>query len=306
MLSEPAAAASRRRHSRSRRRSRHPLGLALPALAVFVPFFLVAAVGSLYLSFTDWNASTHQIRFNGFENFRDLWGQAQFRQTITNGLELALLTTAAKVILGTGLALLLNRRFPGRNIFRALFFLPYLLSAFAVGYIFTFVFNPTHGLLNEVLRAVGLGSLRRDWLGDIHLALFTVAGVDIWMGVGFAALIVLAGLQTVPRELVEAANLDGAGTVMIFRHITLPFLRPALTVVTVISIVAGFRMFDLVQALTNGGPGYRTEVVSTLQYKSLGLGSLGYASAIGLVQFAVITVIAIPIMWRMQKRQIVQ
>jgi raffinose/stachyose/melibiose transport system permease protein len=278
-----------------------------PALALFSVFFLAAIVGSLLLSFTNWSVYyPNDIQFNGISNFQELFNDPHFRAALENVVVFALVTTALMTGLGTALALVLNRRFRGRNVYRAIFFLPYLLSAYAVGYIFTFVLDPQHGLVNGFLRIVGLGALAKDWLGSPSLALLTVCAVQVWIGTGFAAVIVLAALQTVPQELKEAVALDGAGRIAEFRAVTVPFLMPALTVIVTINIIAGFRVFDLVEALTGGGPGYATEVINTLQYNSLGLGALGYASAIGLTQFAIIAAVTIPVMTRLQRKQLVQ
>ena len=282
----------------------YPLLAAAPAIAIYGVFFLASVVGGLVMSFSDWRATSADIHFVGLENFVTLFQDQQFVRSIGNTAVYAISTSAVKLMLGVGLALALNQRFRGRDAFRAVFFLPYVLSAYAIGYAFTFVFHPSRGLLTETLTTFGLSGFVRDWLGDPAVALWSLVGVDVWIGTGFCAALVLAGLQAIPTDVKEAAAVDGAGPFSTFWHITRPFLLPALSAVLTLNIIWGFRVFDVVQALTKGGPGWATEVVSTMLYKSQGVGALGYSAAIGLTQFVLVALAALPLLAAIRRREI--
>ena len=303
----PAVAAARPQPAQPHRSSvpsGYPLRAAAPAVAIYLVFFFASVVGSFVMSFTDWRSTSSAIHFVGFDNFSTLLGDAQFVQAIENTTTYAISTACLKLVLGTGLALALNQRFAGRNVFRAIFFLPYVLSAFAVGYAFTFVFHPSTGLLNSALDAVGLSNLASDWLGDPALVLWSLVGVDVWIGTGFCGALILAGLQSVPSEVKEAASVDGASSGRVFWSITRPFLLPTLSAVLTLNLIWGFRVFDVVQALTKGGPGWATEVVSTMLYKSQLVGALGYSATIGLVQFAIVALASLPLLSSLRRREI--
>jgi raffinose/stachyose/melibiose transport system permease protein len=295
--------ASRERTEKAFVSRRYPLALAFPAVLIYVVFFLLSVIGAFALAFSDWNVTRpNEIRFVGLQNFAELIGEEQFRTALRNTLGFAIATTLLKLVLGTALALMLDLPLRARNGFRAVFFLPYLLSAYAIGYLFTFIFHPTHGLLNLLLGLVRLGS--HDWLGDPSLAFWSIVGVDVWIGTGFSATLILAGLQSVPQELKEAAAVDGASATTVLRKITIPFILPAVGVVLVLNIIGGLRVFDIVQALTLGGPGWATEVISSMLYKSLAVGALGYSAAIGLTQFILVALASIPVMNALRAREI--
>ncbi len=268
-------------------------------------FFLAAVIGSFALAFSNWSVTEpDRIGFVGLDNISSLLSDSQFRAAIKNTFTFSIWTSLIKLVLGLLLALVLNQRFVGREATRALFFMPYLLSAYAIGFTFTFILNPTTGLLNALLANVHLSQLAKDWLGDPSLALWSAVGVDVWIGTGFSATILLAGLQSVPEELKDAAAVDGAGRWAIARFVTIPFLLPVLSIVLVLNLIWGFRVFDLVQALTQGGPGWATEVVTTMLYKSTTVGALGYSAAIGLTQFLLIALICIPLLGAFRRREI--
>ena len=276
-----------------------PFYLAGGAVAVYSVFYLVALLLSFGMSLTNMNASRPlQFQFVGLDNFFQLLSESGFRAALVNTFVFALGTAVAKTVLGTVLALGLNRSFRFRSAVRSVWFLPYVLSPVAVAYVFAAVFHPTEGLLNGALKGLGLGGLAHDWLGDPTTALVSVMAVEVWIGIGFTMTIMLASLQSIPQDLIEAASLDGAGRLKSTVQITLPLLWPTILLVTGLNLITGFRVFDLVQAMTNGGPGFATEVVASFQYKALGLGALGYASAVGLIQFLCIALIAIPFLRR--------
>ena len=287
-------------------RKHYPLYLATPLLVVFIVFYFGSIVASFGLSFTNWSIyKSEGFTFSGLSNFQILFSSENFLLALRNVGLFNIGTTIFKSLFGLGLAILLNRAFKGRNFFRALFYLPCILSPLIIGYIFKFVLHPD-GLLNNVLNGIGLKFLTTNWFGDVGTALFSVGIVEVWTWSGFCAVIILAGMQSIPTEILEAARIDGANSRQIFRYITLPYIMPAFSIQLVLNIIGGFKVFDLVMATTNGGPGYETEVLSTLVYKAQAQGLFGYASSIGLIQFLIIAVITIPIIIYLKKREEVQ
>ena len=176
------------------------------------------------------------------------------------------------------------------HVYRTLIYLPAVLPTLVVALIFKSILNPATGLLNTFLRSIGADALAKPWLVDPHIALMSVIGVDTWKGVGYIMVILLAGLQTIPREYYEAAEVDGANAWSRFRHITLPMLMPAIVVVTVLNILYGLRVFDIVYALTNGGPGYATDVLYTGIFRAFSQGQYGLGTAISSILFVILIV----------------
>lgn len=290
------------REVRSRRRAnilvrgllhgRYPLYFALPALLLYITFFIAPSIAGIGYAFTDWSSYTDEVNFVGWENFARIFSpQERYLSYIWNTLVFTVLTTVLKTVFALALALLLNdgvRRFV--NFYRLMIYLPAVLPMLIVALIFRSILHPSNGLLNEVLRSVGLNSMALRWLVDPAVALFSIIGVDTWKGVGYIMVILLAGLQTIPRDYHEAASIDGANAWQRFRHITVPLLMPAIVVVSVLNILYGLRVFDIVYAMTNGGPGYATEVISTDIFKAFSMGYYGLGTAVSTVLFLVLLV----------------
>jgi raffinose/stachyose/melibiose transport system permease protein len=290
LASRRARPALSRRHRRAGiARRAYPTWFAGGALGVYLLFVLVPGLLGIGLSFTNWNAYSTRLRWVGLRNFETLVQPHSFYLTaIENTVIFTVATIVLKTVLGLALAILLTsgvkRLAP---LYRALIFVPNLLPMVAVGIVFKSILDPSTGLLNSTLRTLALGGLAQDWLGDIHLALWSVIGVDTWKGVGYIMVILIAGLLAIPREFYEAASCDGASSWQRFRHITLPMLRPVLAVTTVINLVYAMRVFDVVYVLTNGGPGYATQTVYTTIFSAFGLGQYGLATAFSSVVLVV-------------------
>ena len=231
------------------------------------------------------------MNFVGLDNFRTiLSGGENYLDYIKNTLFFTLYTVVLKTILGLFLALLLNygvRRLA--HLYRVIIYLPVVLPTIAVGLVFRSILNPRTGILNEFFRSVGLEALAQPWLVKPDIAMLSVIGVDTWKGVGYIMVILIAGLQTIPQEYYEAAEIDGASPLARFRYITLPLLVPALTVVTVLNVLYGLRVFDIVYVLTGGGPGYATDVVFTAVFDEFSKGRYGLGTALSSVLFIVMT-----------------
>ncbi|SRR5258707_395654 len=273
-------------------RSRYPYYFVLAALILYVVFFIIPSLGGIAYAFTDWNAYSDEVNFVGLQNFQTIFSPGEnYLGYISNTLVFTAITIVLKTVFGLGLALLLNegvKRFV--NLYRVMIYLPAVLPTLVVALIFRSILNPATGLLNTSLRGIGLDGATRPWLVDPHIALYSVIGVDTWKGVGYIMVILLAGLQTIPREYYEAAEVDGANTWPRFRHITLPLLMPAIVVVTVLNVLYGLRVFDIVYALTNGGPGYATEVLSTAIFKAFSQGQYGLGTAVSSILFVILLV----------------
>ena len=269
---------------------RYPLLFVLPALVLYMVLVVLPSVLGIGYSFTDWSAYSNDISFIGLENYARFFSPDEsYLFFLSNTLVFTLATIALKTVIALGLAILLSsglRRFVG--FYRTLIYLPAVLPVLIVALIFRSILHPSTGLLNTSLRAVGLDGLARGWLVEPSIALWSVIGVDTWRGVGYIMVILLAGLQSIPRDFYEAARIDGANGWQLFRHVTIPLLMPVIMVVTVLNVLHGLRVFDIVYALTNGGPGRATEVMYTVIFNAFSTGQYGLGTAISSVLFIIL------------------
>ena len=270
----------------------YPFYFVLAALLLYIVFFIIPSLSGIAYAFTDWSSYSSDVNFIGLANFKTIFAPGeQYLKYISNTLVFTFNTSLLKLVLGLALAVLLNegiKRFV--HIYRTMIYLPAVLPTLVVALIFKSILHPATGLLNTFFRGIGADSMARPWLVDPRIALMSVIGVDTWKGVGYIMVILLAGLQTIPREYYEAAEVDGANAWSRFRHITFPLLMPAISVVTVLNILYGLRVFDIVYALTNGGPGYATEVLSTEIFKTFSQGQYGLGTAISSILFLILIV----------------
>ena len=212
--------------------------------------------------------------------------------SIIHTILFTVVTVIFKTLLGLGLALLLNKGLKTRNIFRTIFFLPYALAPLIIGISFISILKP-EGPLNALLSLVGLDSLTHSWLTEPSTALGSTMAVEVWRMAGWNMMILLAGLQMIPEEYYEASAIDGAGPWKQFWKITLPYLRSSLMIVIVLNTIHGLRVFDIIYALTGGGPGGLTEVINTQVFKEFGMGRYGMSNALNVVIFLITVVIAL-------------
>jgi raffinose/stachyose/melibiose transport system permease protein len=274
------------------------------ALALYLVFIMIPSFMGFYYSFTDWNRFSPDVDFVGLENFRTIFiSNPTLLRAITNTVVFTAVTIVTKTVIGLLLALLLSRgvrRLAG--VHRTLVYLPAVLPMIVVGIVFKSILNPSTGALNEFLRPIGLDVLALQWLTDPDLALYSIAAVDTWKGVGFIMLLLLAGLQAIPREYYEAATIDGASAFNELRYITLPLLVPVITVTTVLNLLYGLKVFDSVWVLTNGGPGYATETVYTIVFKDFARGNYAVSTALSTILFVIMTAAGIFLIRMMQKQ----
>jgi raffinose/stachyose/melibiose transport system permease protein len=277
--------------------------LVAPGLALYVVFFLVPVVIGFWFAFTNWNMYLPHVEFTGLANFRRMFTDRISALAIRNTLIFSIVTTVGKNVIGLGLALALNQSLRSRNALRAVFFAPSILSLIVIGLIFSSILHP-EGLLNGALSAVGLGFLSHAWLAERGLVMYTISAVEIWQWSGFHMAIYLAGLQGIPKEFGEAALIDGAGPVRKFFSLVMPLIIATFNVNLVLSLIGGFKVFEMVFILTNGGPGTASEVINTQIYRAFGNGEWGYGTAMNLVLFAFITLVALTVLNLLRRREV--
>jgi raffinose/stachyose/melibiose transport system permease protein len=281
-------------------RSPYPAWFYLPAAVIYGLLFLVPTVTAFYFSLTRW--TIFDSEFIGFGNYVTFFREPALVSGLTHTLIYGVVTSAAKVVLGMLLALLLTSQIIGRGFLRSVVFFPVLVSTIGVGLTFTVLMNPSSGLINKSLALVGVDG--PGWLTDPHWALVSVALVDVWKGVGLATLIYIAGIVSIPQEYFEAARVDGAGTWDSFRNIVLPLARPATVTVIILSLIGGLRSFDLIWAMTRGGPGFTSDVIASVIYKQYQAGFYGLSTAGNVVLFLVVTAIVLPLSRFLNRREV--
>lgn len=284
--------------------NRYPLYFLLPAFIVFFIFFIVPTLSAFYYSFTNWNLYAQEIRFIGFDNYFRMFEDNRMIIAFKNTLIFAVCVTVVQNLAGLALALALNGRLRSKSLLRTLFFLPYVIAPIIIGYIFKALYHPRNGMFNRFLESTGLGFIRTDWLNNPDVALYAIIATDIWRSAGFTMVIYLAGLQFIPKDLQEAASIDGSGYWGRFRHITFPLLAPAFTINVLLALIGAMKVFEIVTVLTDGGPGYTTEVFYTLIRSIFSMGEMGYATAVNIVLFLLVSGIGLPVLYMLRKREV--
>ncbi|SMD20103.1 sugar ABC transporter permease [Rhizobium sp. RU36D] len=268
-----------------------PISWAIPGIIFCLLFHYVAVLAGGWYAFTDWNGLSTP-RFVGLDNFVEILGDSNSLGALINTLVLASAFVIGSNGIGLALAVALHRTLKLRFVLRSLFFAPVVMSPLAVSYIWQFILD-ARGPVNTLLAEMGLRSLQRVWLGDGTFALWSIALVMVWQFSGLCMAFYLAGLQSIPAELDEAAAVDGASAWKTFRRVTFPLLAPAATVSVSMTSVLGLRVFDQVMALTRGGPGHASETLATEIFKQTFVyGRFGYGSAFALILTALILVVS--------------
>jgi multiple sugar transport system permease protein len=277
--------------TRSRRSDRTTLYLLLlPSLVPVVILSVFPLLRGMYLGFTDARAGRNvDIHFTGLDNYLELLKDDLFWGSLRIGLVWAFGVTALQFLLGFGLALLLNQPLRFLGLARVMALVPWAMPPVVVGILWRLVYHPDAGLLNELLYRTGADGLRHNWLGDFSTALPAVILVGVWAGMPQTTVVLLAGLQGVPRELHEAAAVDGASTWQRLLNITLPALAPVIVAITSLDFIWNFNSFGLVYVLTAGGPGGKTMLPMLFAYEeAFRYGNYGYAAALGNVMVVII------------------
>jgi len=282
-----------------RRRRRYggfgPWLFALPALVVYVAFLVYPSITSLFFSLTDWDGLSPTYNIIGLQNYADMLDDPVIATALKNNAIWTVVTLTVPLVLGLALAILLNGKVRGKPILRLIFYTPAVLPLVSIASIWGWLYNPQYGAINEALRLIGLGGLAQPWLGQDSTALAAIMVPAIWLRVGFPMLLYLAALQGIPAEMYEAATVDGASRSQQFWHITMPSLRPAHYIVLALSLIDSFKVFDMIYAMTYGGPGTATQVMGTWMYANVfQYYQAGYGTAIAVVVTVIAIVVSIP------------
>ena len=289
--------------TKSKRRSgksAYPYWFYLPAALIYATLFLVPTFASFFFSFTRWNLT--EFTWIGMDNFVQFFSEEALLKGLTNTFIYGLVTSVLKVVIGMLLAVLLTSQIIARGYLRSIIFFPVLLSSIGVGIVFTVLMDPSTGLINKALAAVGIDG--PAWLTDPAWALMSVAFVDVWKGVGLATVIYIAGIVSIPSEYFEAAKMDGASPVKSFFNITLPLARPATATVIILSLIGGLRSFDLIWAMTKGGPGFTSDVIASVIFKQYQAGFYGLSTAGNVVLFLIVTAVVVPLSMFLNRKEV--
>lgn len=272
----------------------------LPSFIVFTIFMIIPIIFGFYISFTNYDGFK-VMDFIGLENYMNMFQDGYFTISLKNNLIYSIVTVPLTMIIALLLAIGVNTGIKGSNVFKTLFFFPYITSMVAVGIIWTLLYNPTSGPINNLLTSIGIAN-PPNWLLSTSFALPSVMIVYIWKMSGYYMIIFLAGLQSVPKQLYEAAEIDGAGRVKKFFKITLPLLSPTTFMVMILIIINSFQVFDLIQVMTDGGPGRATNVlVYRIYQEGFKYSHFGYASAEAYFLFAMILLVTLFQFWGQKK-----
>jgi raffinose/stachyose/melibiose transport system permease protein len=265
----------------------------LPALVVYLVFVIIPIIQAAHFSLFKWNGLGPLEDFIGLANYQEALSSDVFWQAVGNNVLVIVLSLLLQIPFSLGLAILLNRRFPGRAIFRLLFFVPYVLSEAITGIVFGLLLQPD-SLVDSGLAGIGLGGLVQDWLGNTDIVMLTLFVIIGWKYFGFHMILLLAGLQGIPREIEEAALIDGAGRRQVFRYVTLPLIGPTLRVSVFLSVIGALQLFDLVWVTTGGGPLNATTTMAVNMFKSgFEEQQMGYGSALAVLLFLCALVVAL-------------
>lgn len=285
----------------------YPWYFAIGSVFIYSLLSVIPGIIGIGYSFTDWSAYSSELHFVGFDNFKTVFsGDNDYLRYISNTLLFTLVTTICKTSFGLLLALLLCSKVRFKNFHRGVLYLPSVIPILVTGLTFTSILNPKIGFLNTFLRAIGLDALAKQWLVDPKMAFPSVMTVDIWRGTGYIMTMLIAGIMAIPSVYYEAASIDGASGFRKFVHITLPMLRQTLAVTIVLNVIYGLKIFDMVYALTNGGPGHRTEVMYTAVFKMFSKGLYAEGTTISSVMFVFMMIIGFFMVKILTKDEVVE
>ena len=268
----------------------------MPAGIVYTVLFALPVVVGFYAAMTDWNDFSDKINFIGLKNFQYIFQEdiKTYWNLLKNTIVYTVWATILKITVGLALALFMNMRLKTRNLLRSVFFIPYAISPIIIGIIFFALLRP-NGPVNGFLSFIGLEMLARSWLTDFKLAMPSVIIVESWRMIGLNMVIFLAGLQAIDSTYYEAADVEGANKFQTFFHVTIPYIMPAMTIALVLNLVHGLRAFEIVFALTNGGPGSATELMNTAVFRTFSKGDRGLAAAMSLIVFLITTIVGVTV-----------
>jgi raffinose/stachyose/melibiose transport system permease protein len=261
----------------------------LPGTILYLIFFVYPTLSGLFYSFTKWDGFSDNYTFVGIDNYKTmLTGDLIFTKALGNNLKFMFFVVLFQSVLSLIFALMLVKNTKMNIFLRALYFFPTIIASISVAFIWTFMYDPSLGMINTILNNVGLSSLALNWIGNMDIAIYSIAFVQVWAHTGQMMVIFIAGLQAIPEDLYEVARIEGANRWQTFVKVTFPLVAPAATIVAAYTTIQSFKAFDLIFAMTGGGPANATEILSTFIYHTAFQNyEFGYASA-GSVIFMVI------------------
>lgn len=263
-----------------------------PAFIFFTLFLIVPTISSVYYSFTSWDGINPNVKFIGLANYKEIFTSARFGNALKNTVILTVFISLFENFFALVLALMVDHIRWGKNFFRSAFYIPVLISGIVSGFIWKIMYNYNFGSINSILNSIGLGQFRQDWLGNTSLTLIMIGVVLVWKGAGYYMIIYLASLQSVSTDLIEAAEIDGASAWQRFKSITVPMISGAFTINFTLSLINGLKVFDQINVMTDGGPGFTSETLVYLLYKvGFNEGRQGFGTAVGLMLLFIINVI---------------
>ncbi|NDK53254.1 carbohydrate ABC transporter permease [Rhizobium laguerreae] len=282
--------------------------LLVPALAIYAVFALYPMLNVVILSFQKWNGLDPNRQFVGIANYAAIFTKDPvFWVAFRNTVIWTLMSLIFPPMVGLLLALSLNQKIFGRNGLRAIFYLPVIIAPIAVATMWKWMYDPFFGLFSQLLTSWGMQGWIKDWLGNRDIALYSVFVAYLWQTVGFSMVLFLAGLQNVSQTLVEAARIDGAGRWAVFKHVTLPALRPTITIVLVLSVISSLKAFDIVYGLTGGGPAQSTQMLALWAFtQAMQIFDFGRGAAISVVLLLITMAVVIPYLKWTQKHDEVE
>ena len=286
-----------------KKRKRILLSLSIPAFLLIVIFMIVPLGNALRVSFFKWNGYSQKMKFIGLKNYSSLFSDKVFWRSTVNTFIYGFGSTLLQNIMGLSAAIFVNKEFKGRNFVRLILYMPIMISGVIMGAIQYYIFNYENGVLNNILNLFGIGNIY--WMETGPRAVMIITLINSWQAMGFCMLIYLAGLQNIPKMYQEAALLDGATKRQIFFKVKLPLLMPAVTTAVITNLIGGFKLYDIIVTLTNGGPNRKS--LSLSYYISLLYFSdekAGYSSAVGIALFVIIFLVAVPINHYLRSREV--
>lgn len=268
----------------------------VPAVVLLVVFVYYPVVENVRLSFFSWSAFSKRPKFVGLGNYQTMFGDDVFWGALLNNVTYAVVSLIFQVgfalVLASVLEQLVHQRL--RGWLRTIYFIPATISITVAGILFSFIYNPQIGLLNELLRAVGLEEWTHSWLGETSTAMGSIIAMSQWQSIGYTTMLIVVAIQRIPREYYEAARIDGAGAIQVFRNVTVPLVREMTTLLVILTISGAFLVFNEVMVMTAGGPDNSTQVLGTWLYrKAFFEDKMGYAAAVATVIFVITFVIAV-------------
>ncbi|WP_227793233.1 carbohydrate ABC transporter permease [Paenibacillus guangzhouensis] len=275
----------------------------VPAVLLFALFIFYPFVQGIRVSFTDWNGYSQNYNWVGFDKYKMMFSDKNVWITIKNTIIYGFGSTFFQNILGLAYALFLDSRIRGKGLVRTIVYLPVIISPLIMGYIWYFFFQYDGGAVNDAIGLFGLAPV--DWLSKGPVAVWLITFVNTYQYMGTAMIIYLAGLQSIPKDYYEAASIDGAGGWTKFRSVMLPLLMPSITINILINIIGGLKLFDVIVAMTNGGPGYASSSISTMMYNLyFARQDAGYAAALGNTMFVMIAIVSLLALFYLKRKEV--